>query len=132
MFESLPVLFVLVFRHSCGLWLWHSLDVSIHFFGTVTFERKMCVFQATMENNTLISRVLKINKAVKRDKLSVNTAKRVVFTETQNTLFRVFRQSFVRASIHHSEANTPLLGTWANLSKNNNNNKKQKQKKKNK
>ena len=63
-----------------------------------TFCRQGSVFQVVMEKSFILQGV-KICKAVKRGSFSENIAK-MVFTETRNTLFRVF------SSIHWSSINT--------------------------
>ena len=57
----------------------------------------------TTKKKQSLFRILKISKTVKWGSFSDNTAKRVVFTETKNTLFRVF------LSILCSSIGTPFL-----------------------
>ena len=63
-----------------------------------TFCRQGSVFQVVTEKSFILQGV-KICKAVKRGSFSENIAK-MVFTETRNTLFRVF------SSIHWSSIST--------------------------
>ena len=56
-------------------------------------------------------RAVKISKNSKRGTFSDNTAKRVVFTETRNTLFRVLSSILCSSTCTQSEATHPTWGT---------------------